>query len=536
MKETPLDPELLLSQTGWIRNLALSLVDPSRAEDVVQETMLTALHVQAADRGTPGPTSLRAWLARVVRNKAYTILRSDGRRKNREQFAARRETSQAPSPSELGERSEQIRLVVEGVVGLSEPYRSTLLLRYFDGLKTEEIAEALQITPEAARQRISRALRKLRNGLDQSQGGDGKTWRSTLLPLTKGIGSPLEPSSPPFPWASSARLVLSAAALLSPFALWMLWPKNSVPETTPRDSAIAPPPSRERQWSVQAELELERFSLSTLEEPEGLNLTLRLSTTQEIETKDDLLDPTSAPERRRSTKAIRATTHFSGTIGSPSPSGADYPIEIELAGHCQTPPPRKTELQAPLFPLSDREPATGDEWGVPLTWLETMLFPVGKLSFEAPAPQQHTGLGFQFWNPADWLGQNLEGTITARSRKESPDKGKGVGRADLTLEIVAYPSLLERYRDLHGALAVAPGTTLSLDEMTIKSTYDASGEVLWDLDDGEIRSVWIEGSLRLEILQELALDDGITQKPVARSQVWFGRLRIENKTESRDLK
>ena len=86
----PIDVTLLLAQTGWVRGLARTLIDPSLAEDVSQGALLIAMSNPPRYEGEHG---FRAWLATVVRNLAKATVRGDAHRREREQRAARAETS-----------------------------------------------------------------------------------------------------------------------------------------------------------------------------------------------------------------------------------------------------------------------------------------------------------------------------------------------------------------------------------------------------------------------------------------------------------
>jgi DNA-directed RNA polymerase specialized sigma24 family protein len=72
------DPHRLLDHDDFLRALARSLVaDAARADDVVQQTYAAAL---ASPTGGPRQaSSLRAWLASVVRHLAWKLRRSMGR-------------------------------------------------------------------------------------------------------------------------------------------------------------------------------------------------------------------------------------------------------------------------------------------------------------------------------------------------------------------------------------------------------------------------------------------------------------------------
>jgi RNA polymerase sigma-70 factor (ECF subfamily) len=140
-----LDPTSLLAHGDFVTALARGLVaDPNRADDVVQDTWLAALSNPPRDA-----SRLRAWLAAVTRNFARQSSRRDERSRSRETLAARAEG--IPSTAELCEREATRREVVEALLELSEPQRSALLLRFYEGLPPREIARRLGVPVETAR-------------------------------------------------------------------------------------------------------------------------------------------------------------------------------------------------------------------------------------------------------------------------------------------------------------------------------------------------------------------------------------------------
>jgi RNA polymerase sigma-70 factor (ECF subfamily) len=161
-----LDPHFLLQNSGWIRSLAVRLVgSEDQAEDVVQETWI------AAAKGLPQDAeSSRPWLARVVRNLAARVHRDDRRRYERERRAARPELASG-HPAETLERAEALHRVVELVLELDEPYRSTVLHRFVDDLTPSEIAARASLPVATVKTRLSRALNTLRERLDLVHGG-----------------------------------------------------------------------------------------------------------------------------------------------------------------------------------------------------------------------------------------------------------------------------------------------------------------------------------------------------------------------------
>src|SRR5205085_5864657 len=106
--------------------------------------------------------------------------RSAKRREARE--AAIPEPSVEPTAAELVDRVELQRMVAGEVLALAEPYRSTVLLHYFEGLSSAEIARRQGIPDGTVRRRLKTALDELRRRLgdrDDRRGG----WLAALAPL-----------------------------------------------------------------------------------------------------------------------------------------------------------------------------------------------------------------------------------------------------------------------------------------------------------------------------------------------------------------
>ena len=184
MSEEPTagDPEEIAAQAGFLRALARGLLfDRAAADDVAQKAMLTALKSRRAGKTEEaGRFSLSAWLAGILRNRAREHDREERRRREREQKAARPEA--LPSAADTVARLELIERVVAAVRALEEPYRTTVLLFFFDGLKPGAIARQMGVPVETVRTRLKRALERLRLDLDAHQGGDRLAWGVLLLP------------------------------------------------------------------------------------------------------------------------------------------------------------------------------------------------------------------------------------------------------------------------------------------------------------------------------------------------------------------
>jgi RNA polymerase sigma-70 factor (ECF subfamily) len=179
-ESTTRDPHVLLEHTAWLRRLAMSLVrDAAAADDLVQDTWVAALR-QPPNSDRP----LRPWLRRVIENAARFRWRGDKNRAAREERAVVGVTAgggdATPSSEELLARHETQRLLARLVGELDEPYRSTILLRYAEGLEPTEIADRLGVPAGTVRWRLKTALDRLRERLDGAHDGDRRAWMVAL--------------------------------------------------------------------------------------------------------------------------------------------------------------------------------------------------------------------------------------------------------------------------------------------------------------------------------------------------------------------
>ncbi len=232
---TPDELEQLLAQADWLKRLARGLVrDENAAEDLVQDTWVAAL------RRSPGASTadLRAWLAVVVRNFARRERRDTNLRAAHEIHGARDEAVKGPDA--IVARVELQRELAQALLALDEPCRSVLVLRYFDGLSASEAAKRLGISPDNARQRISRGLEKLRAQLDREHGTRG-AWLAVLQPLTRHGLPILKAACLPagvLAMGTPVKLIALGVAAALAWTLWV-WPVGDRPATSARDGVLA---------------------------------------------------------------------------------------------------------------------------------------------------------------------------------------------------------------------------------------------------------------------------------------------------------
>lgn len=156
--------------------LARSIMrNDSEAEDVVQETYVTAFAHLASFRGE---ATLATWLSRIAINEALGRLRQTRR-------AAAVIAAEPPSEAQIipfplaatGEDPERsmaqrqiLKLVEQATDSLPDVYRTVFVARVIEGLSIEETADVLAIKPQTVKTRLHRARELVRKQLDKSIG------------------------------------------------------------------------------------------------------------------------------------------------------------------------------------------------------------------------------------------------------------------------------------------------------------------------------------------------------------------------------
>ena len=150
--------ELVRRHVDLVYSAALRMVrDAHLAEDVTQSAFVAL--ARNAGQLTDRPV-LSGWLHRTAQNLAANTVRSEVRRRAREQEAATMNEFLAAEPDALWEH---IAPYLDTALGeLSEADRDAVLLRYFERKSAREMAETLGTSEDAAQKRVSRAVERLR--------------------------------------------------------------------------------------------------------------------------------------------------------------------------------------------------------------------------------------------------------------------------------------------------------------------------------------------------------------------------------------
>ena len=145
---------LVETYSDQLLRLAYSLLNNVQdAQDVCQEALLKGLDYAGSFESRAHE---RAWLMRVTVNLCKNLRRSPWRTRTVGLDTVAEQA--AFQPEEGG--------VLEEVQQLPAKYREVLVLYYYMGYDTNEIADILGIRVDAVRARMSRARQKLRLGLE----------------------------------------------------------------------------------------------------------------------------------------------------------------------------------------------------------------------------------------------------------------------------------------------------------------------------------------------------------------------------------
>jgi RNA polymerase sigma factor (sigma-70 family) len=215
----------LLARAAWARRLARQLVRrEDEAEDLLQEAWLVA-----AGKEPRSPAAMRVWLKGVLRVLGMRRARAAGRRRQRESEsvteAATAALHGAAPPDDLVDQVQTQRRLSEALLALDEPYRTTVLLRYYEELSAAEIARRTRVPAGTVRWRLKEGLDRLRRGLDEREGGRRASALALLHFVRRG-------RAPRARWiARGLGLAASGVAVVGLVAL-LVHARSSIPRET----------------------------------------------------------------------------------------------------------------------------------------------------------------------------------------------------------------------------------------------------------------------------------------------------------------
>jgi len=170
---------LVLKYQGRIAALVSRYVsDAGEVEDVTQEAFIKAYRALGKFRGD---SAFYTWLYRIAANAAKNHLVAKGRRpgadatiEDVEGFDEGGLLSEIASPEALAMGSELAEVVESALNALPDELKAALMLREFDGLSYDDIADVLGCPVGTVRSRIFRAREAIDQRVkEQISGGSG---------------------------------------------------------------------------------------------------------------------------------------------------------------------------------------------------------------------------------------------------------------------------------------------------------------------------------------------------------------------------
>jgi RNA polymerase sigma-70 factor (ECF subfamily) len=170
---------LVLKYQGRIAALVSRYVsDAGEVEDVTQEAFIKAYRALGKFRGD---SAFYTWLYRIAANAAKNHLVAKGRRpgadatiEDAEGFEEGGMLSESASPEALAMGSELAEVVEYALNALPDELKAALMLREFDGLSYDDIADVLGCPVGTVRSRIFRAREAIDQRVkEQISGGSG---------------------------------------------------------------------------------------------------------------------------------------------------------------------------------------------------------------------------------------------------------------------------------------------------------------------------------------------------------------------------
>lgn len=490
-----LTQDALLQHRAFVRELAVSLMGQGvDAEDLEQEAWLTAL------RKRPGRVAeLRPWLASVLRRLSWARRRQAGRHAAEE---LRSESVEAKDCGDPLERFEQEQRVVAAVMGLAEPYRSTLLLRYYSELGPEKIAARQGISVETVATRLRRGLLLLRGAIERELGTEDRA-----RDLLRGVATTASASAPPLSpaWKLALPLLLAATGLLA-------WLGGAFESSRP----VAPGPTA-GQHEVTAELELVG---GTAEREVGgrrtaIDVELALGLAQTSRWRDH--GDTGRGEREwLRIERLNAITGVMVEGGRESSLDCQPPARHPLAG-ARVELPADTATGAGLVPPST--PTRGEAWSIaPADFVRFLCQDILRTDeYEVAAFELVQG---SFARGTDqWFDASTGGRIRAvRTDAEAFE-------ASFELELEGGRDLRER----QPFAGLATAGAFELDVLETRTTLRGSGSFRWDPESKRLVRLDLDGTLEVE--ESFVGRFPASEQTLRRRSFLAGPLRVRFETE-----
>jgi RNA polymerase sigma factor (sigma-70 family) len=174
--------------------------DPHLAQDVAQSVFIELARKPWSVRE---PRALAGWLYRAASHGASNVLRTEARRRQRENDAMRQNATDAGTPSEWQRLEPHLD---EAIHTLGATDQNVIALRFLEGKSLRETGQSLSMNEDAVQKRASRALAKLRDFFAR------RGIKLSVAALGTLLIANTEAEIPPWLSGAVARKALAAAA------------------------------------------------------------------------------------------------------------------------------------------------------------------------------------------------------------------------------------------------------------------------------------------------------------------------------------
>lgn len=155
-----------------VRTAYLITGNQSVCEDIAQETFIKCYRCIGK---LDSPKAFRAWFYRILTRIAWKYGKMSGRELADEDIIERAEEAGADISLERHIRSENNRMLYAEISRLDQKKKAVIILYYFDGLSTKEIASVLHCFEGTVKSRLHSAREELKKGLKTLE-SDEKEW------------------------------------------------------------------------------------------------------------------------------------------------------------------------------------------------------------------------------------------------------------------------------------------------------------------------------------------------------------------------
>ena len=176
--------------------------------------------------------------------------------------------------------------------------------------------------------------------------------------------------------------------------------------------------------------------------------------------------------------------------------------------------------------LPGKEVSVGDTWKVPTDAVQNALRPGGDLKLKPESDSEDmTGMG-DF--SSDDLIESLEGEFEAEYSGTREEEGVRVGVIQLTLKAKCARDMSDKAGAMRDKMAenMPPGIQMEITAFDGELSYDAEGELLWNLESGLPHALSVSGDMRMIIDMAMSVETPDGDQSMEQSLTFAGTQTI----------